>query len=803
MQSSINNAEIEETEEVSIGDLLHKFLSYWPIFVLLLIITLTGAWLYLRYNMPVYQTSATLLIKDDKNTPPNANDMMQAFDMFGSKKNVENEVEVLQSKTLMQEVVKDLHLYAPIYVQGRVLNQSAYIFSPVVIEARDPDSIHVVKKVPFIYNNASSTVTIDHVNYPLNQWLSTRFGILKFLPNKYYRPANDPQLEKVNDFYFSLNTVKNAANSILNDIQIAPSSKQSTVIDLTIEGQVPKRGEDILNDLLKVYTQAAILDKNVLAANTLKFVNERLKFVESDLDSVEENLQRFKAKNKITDISAQGQIYLQTVAANDQRVSDINVQLAMLDQVEKYINTRGEIGGIVPPTFGASSKAENSAIVPSTSGLADPVLADLLQKLSDLQLKYTQTKKIVPENNPAVVSLQDGINKLRPQILENINSQRKNLIAARDNITTTKNQYNAILKTVPEKERELLGISRQQAIKNNIYTFLLQKREETALSFASAVADSRIIDPAESGDIPVSPKRKLIYLGAILAALILGAMMIYIKDIFTQTIQDKSEIEKFIDVPILGEVIYDRSKTPIVISEGKRSFIAEQFRQIRTSLSYMGIDETHKKIMITSSISGEGKSFIAINLAMSLSLMDKKVVLLELDLRKPKVSEQFNVPRHMGLSTYLIGKAVIEEILKPTATKNIFLIPSGPIPPNPSELISNGRLPELLEYLKTHFDYILIDTAPVNPVTDAFIISPMCDVTLYVVRDSYTPKVFLKKLAEKLRRKSLKNPAIIFNGIKGKGFGKYAYGSGYGYGYGYGYTEDLKNEVWWKKIFKR
>jgi len=280
-------------------------------------------------------------------------------------------------------------------------------------------------------------------------------------------------------------------------------------------------------------------------------------------------------------------------------------------------------------------------------------------------------------------------------------------------------------------------------------------------------------------------------------------VIIYIKDIFTRTIQDREDIERYTNIPVLGEVLYDRSKTPIVITEGKRSFIAEQFRQLRTSLSYMGIDEKHKKIMITSSISGEGKSFIAINLGMSLSLMDKKVVLIELDLRKPKVSEQFNVSRHVGLSSYLIGKATIEDIIKPTGTKNLSLIPSGPIPPNPSELISNGRLLELLEYLNMYFDYILIDTAPVNPVTDAFIISPMCDVSLYVVRDSYTPKMFLKKLAEKLRTKSLKNPAIVFNGIKGKGFGKYGYAYGYGYGYGYGYTEEPVNEVWWKRIFRK
>jgi uncharacterized protein involved in exopolysaccharide biosynthesis len=324
---------------------------------------------------------------------------------------------------------------------------------------------------------------------------------------------------------------------------------------------------------------------------------------------VEGSLQKFKAENRITDISTQGQIYLQTVATNDQKISDLNVQLAILDQVEKYVNSKGDLGGIVPSTL---------------SG-ADPVLTDLLQKLSDLELQYTQTKKIVPENNPAVIAIKDGIDKLKPQILENIKSQRKNLLAGRENMNATNDQYSSMLKTIPKKERELLGISRQQAIKNNIYTYLLQKREETALSFASAVADSRIIDHAISNDVPVSPKKRLVYLAAILAALVLGVAIIYIKDIFTRTVQDRGDIEKYIDMPILGDVVYDRSKSPIIIAEGKRSFIAEEFRQLRTSLSYMGVNEAHKKIMITSSITGEGKSFIAVNLGISLSLMDKKV----------------------------------------------------------------------------------------------------------------------------------------------------------------------------------
>ncbi len=647
MKPTENNNEFEESEEVSLGDLFYKFVPYWPYFLILLILTMTGAWIYLRYKMPVYQTTATLLIKDDKNATP-ASELASAFDMFGAKKNVENEVEVLQSKTLMKEVVENLHLYAPVFIEGRVIHQSAYVLSPIVVEAKYPDSLRTVKEVHFSYNNRNGTIVIHDTAYHLNEWQMTPYGILRFLPNTYYHPSNDPAKEKPGDYYFSLIPVNNTANQVLSQVNITPSSKQSTVIDLSIRGEVPKRGEDILNELLKVYGQAAILDKNQLAANTLKFVNERLAYVSNDLDSVERALQNFKAKNRITDISAQGQIYLQTVATNDQKISDINVQLAMLDQVEQYVKGKGDLGGIVPATLGDS----------------DPVLTDLLQKLSDLELQYTQTKKIVPENNPAVVSLVDGINRLKPQILENIESQRRNLLAGRNDLTATSNDYSSMLKTIPEKERELLSISRQQAIKNNIYTFLLQKREETALSFASAVADSRIIDPAESSDVPVSPKKKLIYLAAFLGALVLGIAIIYIKDLLTRTVQDRSDIEKHTDIPFLGEVNYDRSKTPFVISEGKRSFIAEQFRQLRTSLGYMGIDETHKRILLTSSISGEGKSFISINLGISFALMGKKVALLELDLRKPKLSEQFNIFPRDGLSNYLIGKMDGSQIIK-------------------------------------------------------------------------------------------------------------------------------------------
>ena len=783
MNRTDTEVEYEEVQDTDLGDTFYKYLPYWPFYLILVIVGLSGAWLYLRYKQPVYQTTATLLIKDDKNATP-ASELQDAFDMFGAKKNVENEIEVLQSKTLMQEVVTDLHLYAPVYIAGRVIHQSGYLRSPVFIEAKQPDSLIGVKEVHFKVNSKKNIVLIHDTAYQINQWQSSPYGILMFKSNPNYHAPNDYLVTEDSspDYFFSIIPVKKAANQISSRLNISPSSKESTVIDLSIESTVPKEGEDILNELLRVYKQASILDKNQLAGNTLKFVNERLAIVSNDLDSVENQLQNFKAKNRITDISAQGQIYLQTVAGNDEKISDINVQLAMLNQVEQYVKDKGDLGGIVPASIGEAD--------------TDPVLTNLLQKLSDLELQYTQMKKVVPENNPSLAALTDGINKLKPQILENIQSQRKNLLAARNDLISTSDKYSSMLTSIPEKERELLNITRQQAIKNNIYTFLLQKREETALSFASTVADSRVLDNAETSDIPVSPKRKLIYLAAFLGAMILGIIVIYLRDLLNRNVQNREDVEKYTHIPFLGEVGYEKSKTPFLVGAGKRTFIAEQFRQIRTALGYLGVDAQHKKILVTSSISGEGKSFMSINLGISLALTGKRVVILELDLRKPKLSEQFNISRRTGLSNYLIGKVAEGELAQKTTFENVFLIPSGPIPPNPSELISNGKLKDLLLILEEQYDFILMDTAPVNPVTDAYIISPMADVTLFIVRHDYTPRVLVQNLERQHRIDALKNPAIIYNGVKGRGIERY------GYGYGYGYTEDANDKKWWQ-IFSK
>lgn len=772
-----------ETGGGSLNKVIFRYLPYWPLFLFLVIIGIAGAWIYLRYTVPIYESVASILIKDEKKSMDSQ--ILQELNPFGSGKIVENEIEILRSRHLSREVVKNLGLYAPITQEGTVISKSGYVFSPVHIQVKQPDSLKPVDKVYFSYNSDSISVSIDNKSYKINEWVDTEYGELRFVINPRFK-SNTEQLVPM---YFSLVPVQRVANGIRGRLTINSSGKASTVLTLRLKDDVPQRGEDILNMLIAEYNEAAINDKNALAANTLEFVNDRLAYVVNELDSVESRMQQYKTTQGIVDISEQGRQFLESVGSSDQRLSEINIQLDVLNQVENYV----------------SGKATGAKLVPSTMGINDPVLTNLLDNLYQVQTEYDRQRQSIGENNPILIPMQDQISSLKPAILENIQNQRRNLQSSKRNIEQTSSRYSSMLRTIPTKERELLEISRQQSIKNEIYTFLLQKREETALSYGSTVPDSRLIDNAETLGGPVSPNKNMIYLTAVILALGLGISIVMLKEVMNRNILFRTEIEELTSFPIVGEISHDPTKSNIVISEGKRHFIAEQFRQLRTSLGYLGINNKHKKIMLTSTISGEGKSFISANLGISLALTGKKVVMLELDLRKPKLSSSFNISREIGLSNYFIGEAEADEIIKKVdVAENLYIISSGPIPPNPSELILNGRLQELFEYLEAAFDYIIVDTAPVSPVTDAYIVSPMCDATLYVIRHGYTPKSAIKLLDANTGVRELKNAAIVFNDVKSRGIGKndYGYGYGYGAGYGYGYEEETGKKVRKKKSRK-
>ncbi|HWK03596.1 MAG TPA: polysaccharide biosynthesis tyrosine autokinase [Puia sp.] len=749
---------IEEEKENMFGLLLNKYMPFWPLFLSLVLAFGVLAWLYIHFlAVPVYEISASILVKDEKKGLNDATPMNQ-LDMFDSKKLVENEIEVIQAKMLMRQVVKKLLLYAPVTYDGGLRKLPAYVYSPVVIQAENPDSLIVLEKsekVYFTYDSATRQVVLRDKHYPLNQWIKDTVGVIRFLANPNYSAP-----EEVRPLYFSLVNVKQVTENIFVDLKVTQASKLSSVIDLVIKDPIPKRGEDILNSLINVYNRASVNDKNALASNTLRFINERLALISTELDSVELGVQKYKTSEGITDISSEGQLYLANVGENDKKISEINVQLAVMEQVEKYLRSKNNQPGIVPATF----------------GINDPVLAELLDKLSNLEIKYDGLRKTTAENNPLVISLRNQIEALKPNILENVRNQRANLEAGKQNLVSTSNQYASALKGLPLKERKLISISRQQTVKNGIYSFLLQKKEETALSYNSAIADTRLVDDADSSVKPVKPKHILVYLGAVVAAISIGAGFVEMRQAFNKNIISRKEIEQYTTVPVIGEISSDLSGRPIVIGDGGQSFIAEQFRQLRTTLAYIGINNQKKKILVTSSVSGEGKTFVASNLALTLALTNKKVVLIELDLRKPKLAKLFNVSQEIGITDYFAGNKDADHIIKRTeANKNLFFIPSGHISPNPSELILNGRLPELLEYLDGIFDYIVIDSAPVSPVTDSYIVSTFCDATLYIIRQGVTPKIYVRTLDENREMRTLKNIAIVFNGVKGGGLGQLDY----------------------------
>ncbi|MDE3124706.1 MAG: polysaccharide biosynthesis tyrosine autokinase [Bacteroidota bacterium] len=748
--------------------MISKYLPYWPLFVVFLIIGGALAYTYLRYATPKYEATATLLVKDEKKGYDDSK-FVESFNMISTKKIIENEIEVLQSRTLMDSVVRKLHLYAPIAQEGKIRPRPVYKESPVFIEAANPDSIKNVKKVLIKINNSYTSVTLNNnLTYAVNEWVYTPYGILKFTPN----PAVFVDNATDKPYYFSLLSPKETVENILHTLKVSASNKLSSVIELSYRDPVPKRAEDILNYLIQAYRNAAINEKNTLAKNTLAFIDDRLSLVGKDLDNIQQNIQSYKSGSGAVDISTQGQLYLQNVSANDQKMSDLNMQAAVLDQLDKMVSS--DRGGV---------------ILPSTLGVNDPALVLLITNLNNAQADYDKLRRTVAENNPMLVSITDQIKRIKGDIIENVKAQKNSIQTAKEKLAGTNNQYNAALTTIPQKERQLLEISRNQNIQNGIYQFLLQKREETKLSLAAIISDSRVVNYAEAGTDPVSPNKIIIYLAALAFAFGVPIVFISLKEGFNKKILFRDEITALTSMQIIGEIFYEKTKAPFVIESGKKSIISEQIRKIRAALPFLGISEKNKKILITSSISGEGKSFVAANLAAGISLTGQKVILLDFDLHNPGLSRALEKTDEAGVSDYLKGEKEPEEVIRRVSGyENLFFIPAGNLPDNPSELVVNEKTKDLIQYVENIFDVVVIDSPPVFLATDAYILSNYCNATLYVVRHKYTPKMLLKRIDENCRINPLNNAAIVFNGVKSRGFFKNNYEYGYGYGNDYVYT---------------
>jgi tyrosine-protein kinase Etk/Wzc len=768
-----NIKRLQPEEDNLFHQFMFRFLPYWPLFAGLLVTCVAAGFVYLRYATPLYEISATMLIKDEKKGLDDSK-IMESLNIFSPNSIVENEMEVLQSRGLMSEVVNKLHLYAPVFSEGRINSISAYQSSPVIVSLANPELLDTSladKKIYFTYETDQKVIHMENKIYPLNQWINTSYGTLKFISN--------PNFQKIKNknFYFFLVSPKKITNSVLENLQVTAPNKLTTIIKLALKDESPKRGEDIINELINTYNLASIDDKNEFSKKTLSIVTDKLTSVQSQVDSIQKLINQYKEQNGIVNLSEQSTLFLQDVGDNDQKVSDVNRQIAVLDEVEEYVK----------------SKDHNDGVIPTTLGVNDPVLSNLIQRLYDLEINYQRLKMTATENNPTMVSLANDIEKTKSNILESTRIQSVSLNASRKNLNTTLDTYSSKLKNIPNKERALIEISRQLAALNSTYDFLIQKKEEASLSNASTLASSRTVDKAESSIKPISPKQAIILFMTVGFAFTLGIVIVICKENFGSKILFRSDIHKYTRIPVIAEILNVKKKTRRLTEDQKNTIITEQFRQLIACMGLYGKNVARKKILVTSSISGEGKSFVSTNLASTLAVKGKKVILLDFDFRNPNVSRSFNISEEVGISDFLEGEKELYEIIKSSSQSNLFIAGTGSVPlEKVGELFSNERLTDLFNYLEEVFDFIIVDTPPVEPISDAYILSEYCDASLYVLRHGYTPKTIIQLLDQNSETKTLKNIALVFNAVKPRGFIKHTYGYGYGFNYQYAYNQKRK-----------
>ncbi len=764
--------EKREVKEAFIRELFMKYVMYWPLLLFLLILASTGSYVWLKYATPKYEATATILIKDEKKGADDSK-LMESLNITETKKIIENEIEVLQSRTLIDKVVKSLHLYAPVYIEKEGRDISAYNYFPYRIEHSNPDSIIHSEKIYVKLNQKNGEVILngEKIGF-VNQWIDSKYGKIKFVSKNVSQTVSFQE-----PVYFILKKPRVITREILANLNIKTLNKLSSILNIRYRDEISQRAEIIVDKLIDMYNQTVMDDKNTLAENTLKFVDERLNAVSKDIDSIEKLVQSYKTSSGSSDISSQGQLYLKNVSENDQELGRLNMQLGVLDQLQYSIQSNSS-GGLMPATV----------------GISDPNISKLMTDLSDKELEYERLKKTVAENNPMLSSLKDQINRIRPSIIDNLNNQRQNLQASKSRLYATNARYNSILSSIPKKERDILQISRDQNVKNGIYSFLLQKREETKLSSLSNISNIKIINNALSSPYPVFPNKIIFYSVALVIAVFIFIVLITTREYINRKILYRNDIEKFTDIPVIGEITNNKNSNEL-IQKGERSFLAEEFRKMNVAISFLNINKGKNTILITSGIPGEGKSFIAANLAISNSLTGKKVLLIDTDLHKPTIDKLFKLPsNHLGLSEYLMGLTEFEDIIQnPPDYPNISIITSGSIQDNASELLLNEKMKECVEYYSRIFDIIVLDSAPTVMVADAFMLSKLCQITLYVIRHNHTPRMLVKRLEKNIESNPLKNVRIIFNGIKTRGYFKN------NYGYGYRFIYNRKHKEYYSK----
>ncbi len=796
---NIENKEIitASAKPFDVKKFVFRIIDFSPWILASIIIAYGIAWTYLRYQPRLHQISAHVLIKDEQEGTSDYNLLRELGVMPGSKE-IQDQIDILQSQSLSRAIVDSLNLQVKLMANGRISNTDIFgKLCPVNIEVFWNDAIESKAAsyyMKFLDDHFLVGSVQDGENGQSEKMLSYRYNEKITLNKQQFIFIRNRNIKaNLEGYTFMMQEKGPVTTALRSKIYVQRLNEMGSILNVSYVDQIPERGIYIIDKLVEAYNNAGLTDKNIISNRTNTFLNDRLDTVAAELDLLEQRAEAFKRVNKITDIAQTGSQYLQQSIEYDKAAVEQSGQLKLAKALEDYI----------------TNSKSNFDIIPSNNGLQEPTLGKLIDQYNESVLSLQQQSKISTEKDPVLNRSKAELADIKNNILKNLKNIENSYQLKLNQVSSEKSGFDNLLSGLPEKEREFLKLKRQIGVKEQIYLFLLQKKEDTELSLAANINNTRVVDPAFDIGI-ISPKDQEVKMIALLLGLVIPIFLMILLDFFNNKISLRSEIDEATDVPILGELAFISNPENILSTFKSKSVIAEQFRLVRTNLRYfITKDKPAKTLLITSFMSGEGKSFISINMAASIAAAGSKVLLVEFDLRKPRLSNYLKITPAYGVSDFIIYGTPYNQLVTHFPTLNFDVITSGPVPPNPAEILMSDKLKALFTWARENYDYIIMDSSPVGLVADAFLLDSFADVNLFIVRYKYSFKSTVEYIDKLKKEKGMTKLGIVVNGVKSQRNWTYTEGTGYGYSYGYsyggvGYYDDHKRKFkWFSNLFKR
>lgn len=783
MENNMSNENQEQ--DFQIRAIVDQYASHWKWFFLGACISLSVAYLYLRYTIPQYRAATTILMKDEKKGGLSSE--LAAFaDMGigGGKNNLENEIEILKSRTLIESTVRKMNLNISFVIEGKVISTDLFKNSPIIVAFTQQKSDFYTVGRAYEYSALSATTfKLEDLNgeknileknkvFTYGQPIETKYGTMvvnKVLTNSSEYNFNSEPIKIL------ISPIENVAGSFRGRLVVAPLSKSSSIIELSITDPVLEKAEFFLDNLVQNYNAEAVADKNFISENTSRFIANRLALITEELDGVEKSVENFKNTNQLTDVETEAKLFIEGSSEYDKLGLEADIQLNIVSSMLDFIK-----------------KSKTSDLLPTN--IVSGEATDLISSYNQLVLDRNRILKSATEDNPTVVKMNQQLSSLKSNVTSSLARMQSNLNIQKRDLNNKEGLFNSKIGKIPVQERQFRVIARQQKVKEELYLYLLQKREETAIFLAATEPNARVVDVAKGSMSPVAPKKNIIYLGALVLGILVPFGIIYLMDLLDTKIKSRLDLEGKTLIPFIGDVPTSDTPSQLIQSESRTSS-AEALRIIRTNLEFMvsKVPEGQAKtIFLTSTFPKEGKTFVSANLAATFALSGKKVLLIGMDIRNPRLDEYLTLPDR-GVTNYLSSKNLILDdlIVKYDGFEDFHVLPAGVIPPNPAELLMSKKVDTLFETLKNQYDYIIVDTAPVSLVTDTLLIAKHADCFIYVARANFLEKRMLNIPNTLYKEQKLPNMCLLLNDTD----------STKGYGYGYGYGVKVEKKPWYKKVF--